>query len=143
MDKFGEIADSLHMELQPNPNMIFTGIITHPELLFHVDIYNVLEMYIPGLPSVKITLLDRKNDIGQLYHLTWLRKIPCLSNKSVLGKEPRKYEKLVLEKTKIQEHKMFFPAEHEGTEPIVSLDVAESILRRNSRGLNLVELEVV
>ena len=143
MEKFGEIADSFLLELQANPDTIFTGLITHPVLLLHADIYGIFERYVPGLPGKRVTLADRLNNLSQLYYLTWLRTIDCLSDKSILSKDTTKYDKLVLDKEKIGRNEIFYPKGHQGTEPIISLDMAESALRRQARGIHLVELEVV
>jgi len=143
LTNFAGIPDSVSLDIEPNPNTIFTGIITHPALMLHSDIHHIASMYIQGLPSKRVILTDVNSDYSELYYMIWLRKVSCLSEKSILSQNKAKYEKLVLDHTKLLEHKIFFPQSHAGTEPIVNLDVAESILRRNSCGINLIELEVV
>ena len=142
IENFSDIEEGI-LTLEHNQNTVFTGIITHPVLMFQNDVFNIAEQYIPRLPGKKFQLADLKNGTSQVYVMPLLRRLDCLSEESVKGKGEGKYERIVLQGSKIKNSSIFWIQGHESMEPVISLDFAESILRRGARGLHLIELKVV
>ena len=142
IENYSEIEEGT-LALEHNQNTIFTGIITHPVLMFHNDVFDIAEKYIPRLPGKRFLLADLRNGTSQLYVMPLLRWLDCLSEESIMGKSAGKYEQIVLQGSKIQNRSIFWIQGHESTEPAISLDFAESILRRGARGVQLIELKVV
>ena len=71
-----------------------------------------------------------------------LEEIESLSEKSEKGVNKTIYKKIVLDKEKIKDKKIFKIKESSKTMVVVRLDVAESILRRKPKGVFLEKLEI-
>lgn len=70
------------------------------------------------------------------------QEIECLSERAELNLNRTVVKKIILDKEKINGKKIFKIKESEKTLIVVRLDVAESLLRREFRGMCLKRLEV-
>ena len=143
MENYKGIDDSFTLEIEFDNKTVFVGVMTHPILLFHSDVFDIAESYEPSLPCKRVLLANFQQDISQFYAIPFLRKIPCLSEQSVFNPIKKRYDKIVLNGSKIKNKDIFLILENKNIEPIVSLDFAESVLRRNIRGLQFKEVEVI
>ena len=106
-----------------------------------VMLRHVLDMYEDGLIFKKVSLIHK--EIGQelLYYQVLMDEIEALSEK--VERYPDQTEKrILLDTDKIGEHKAFLLADSWMKDPIVHIDVVESILRRGSTGIVFQEVEV-
>ena len=95
------------------------------------------EMIIKTLP-----LIDAKRNRQENYYLPILEDVEALNEKTELGFNKTVYKKIVLDKEKIKDKKIFRIKESSKNLVVVRLDVAESILRRKPKGICLERLEV-
>lgn len=144
--KFHSIKDKVLLNLVSDKEIVVTSVLTHPLFMIHDSILNIVQKYEPNMPSKKIILLDSENGFFELYHMPLLTYIDCMDiEKSVPNKAGGSYEKIVLDESKMQglnKKSIFWIMGDESKVPIISLDIAESILRRDWRGLQLTEVEV-
>jgi len=103
--------------IESNKHTIFTGIITRPWFLMSEELFEISKRYDPSLANRQIILIDRENKVTKLYYMPILQEGENLpSNKAIF-----KLKNI--------------------SEPIVRLDLAESILRRECRGIKLLPFE--
>ena len=143
LDKFSEVKDKTLLRIHSSKETMFTGVLTHPFLMIHEDIFEIINKYESGIPNKRLILLDEEEGLSQLYYLPLLRKLDCLSEKSVISNDKSKYKKIVLDGKKIKGRNIFWILGHASVIPIVNLDLAESILRRGAKGIQLTEVEHV
>jgi hypothetical protein len=143
IDEFDSIRDKNILKIKSDENTIFTGVITSPFLLMHEDVFKVVKKYDSNIPAKKIVLLDHEWDHSQLYFLPKLSYIDCLCREksTFINERSTKYSQIVLNAAKVQNKSIFWLLGNEGYVPIVNLDLTESILRRETRGIELIELE--
>jgi len=95
------------------------------------------------MPNRQVVLLDKENQESGLYYLPILHRIDCISPKSRLNNGRTKFIGApVLDKTKINGRHIFWPEKLNSDLPIISLDLAESILRRDGMGISLEPVEL-
>ncbi|MCL1924630.1 MAG: hypothetical protein FWF50_03500 [Defluviitaleaceae bacterium] len=121
--------------IESNLETIFTGVIVRPFFMLSETLFDITKKYEPKLIMKQIILLDVENKISNLYYMPILSKIDCAVN---ITKD--KPTKPILNKKKLPK-KSIFEVKGFGL-PVVRLDLAESFLRREERGVNLIPLEV-
>jgi hypothetical protein len=139
INEFNSINDKIILKISSNKETIFTSVMTHPFFMIHNDIFKIVKKYEPSILSKKIILLDSENSFSELYQITLLPYLDCID------KDKKKYEKIVLDELKMQGRKkrnIFWIKGHDSNVPIISLELAESILRREPKGIQLTEVEI-
>jgi len=117
---------------------IFTGIVTQPFFLLSEAMHKITKQYEPAMPSKQVVLLGKENHISSLYYLPILPRIKAISDKSTLNNGRTKFiGNPVLKKSWLNNRHMLWLADFNSDLPIISLDLAESMLRRGARGLAL------
>jgi hypothetical protein len=105
--------------------------------LFFVSaaLLDVIKMYVPELTSKRVRLHHKTSKMQQLYHLPIFKPVACLGPGSVLSPDKRIVKHLVLQQDRIVEEPFFRVEQPWETIIIARQDAAESILRRNFRGV--------
>ncbi|WP_294352255.1 hypothetical protein [uncultured Clostridium sp.] len=107
------------------------------------EIKNILEKYNANVVFKMIVLVDFKIFKQYIYYLPIFEEIESLNDKSEFNLNKTIVKKIVLDSTKVKDKKMFKIKESDKTLIVVRLDVAESLLRRNFKGISLKRLEVL
>jgi hypothetical protein len=131
--------------VKPNPNIIFAGVIIHsftPSILITQEIKDIVDKYQSGNIYKEIVLLDDKNGLTKLYYLTVVDEVDCLHESSGFNRQKTVLEKPVLVYEAIKNRSLFKIAGTYSTYNVVRLDLAESMLRRDARGLRLTPVEI-
>lgn len=122
-----------------SPNTIFTDIISFPFLLVSPMIKEVIRLYRDEVVFKEIMLLDIKNKLEKQYYLPVMEESSDIELINLKGRET-----IVTEKIKtpawVEGRNIFWVKYKEKRHTIVSLDFAESILRRNAVGIGLQEV---
>lgn len=121
---------------------IYTDIITSPVLLISDALKKVFELYEHTIIYKTVVLSNIKEETQRVYHMALTDIIGGLRDQTVFYKTSEQKD-LVLDGNKLQGHNIFQISKVMGHSLIVSLDVAESILRRDFIGISLQEIEVV
>lgn len=99
-------------------------------------------LYAPTLNYKTVIVFNSAQKLQQTYHLPIFAPIDCLSEKSILTPDKRGVKQLVLKQTAIG-RKAIFKVQHKFENIIiVRLDAAESILRRNMRGIKMYRVDL-
>lgn len=123
--------------IQNYKNTVFTDIITFPFLLVSEKVYDVIKIYEPRTPFKQIVLLDSVNQAAQLYYLPILAVCDCLSEKSELNLDKSVIRRAVIEPEETQDKSFFRIGGVKNAYYVMRLDLAESLLRRDVKGLGL------
>ena len=122
---------------------VLTGVLNNPFFLLSEDVYKITQKYDPLLRSRQIVLLDKDIGLSCLYYLPILPRVDCISKKSVLNNGRNKFIGTpVLNINEIGNKHIFWLAGFNSDLPVISLDLAESILRRDTMGIGLTPVEL-
>lgn len=104
--------------------------------------WRVIQMYEDDLISRKIVLIYKEQERQLTYYHLLLQEIEALheSTEYYPNGMPRR---MVLSLSRISDHKAFLLSDSKIKLPVVSQEVAESLLRRHVMGVNFREIEVI
>jgi len=111
-----------------------------PVVLISDKLKQVFEKYKQNIFYRAVVLADEKNMDQDLYWQLVIKNLDCISNKSEFDKVGN-LKKLVINENKIEDNKIFKIEYKFQNIIIVSLDIAESILRRDFTGIKLKRVE--
>lgn len=101
----------------------------------------VLDMYEDDMIFKSVAIISKEREVILPYHTLLLDGMNMLSEKTEFYANGS-VKKLVLDSKKIGEHHIFWLSDKRFRNPFVSLEVVESLLRRNVTGIIWQEVEV-
>jgi len=131
----------LLLSIAPNPDTVFTDVICHPFLLVSSMVRDTIKLYEPNMVFKEIILLDGANELSSVYYLPILPEVDCLSGESELNLDRSVIKKAVISLPAVGDNSIFKIAGVTGNYIVVRLDLAESILRREARGIGLEDIQ--
>ncbi len=120
------------IDVETNENTFFSDVMLNPFILFSEELFNIIKIYEPSISGRQIILLDGDNEFSKLYYIPIIEKINVVKNKE--------YGQLQVIKNDLKYLNIFIDAE--SGVPIINLDLAESILKRDIRGIKLESIEL-
>lgn len=99
------------------------------------------KLYLPGLPFKMVLLAHRVQKMQKTYYLPIFEPLECLSPASILTPDKSIVKQIVLKQSLIENKALFRVAHSRETIIVARLDAAESILRRNFRGIKLEKIQ--
>ena len=135
------INDMVFLYLTDSGREAKPDFIQRPVTMFSDRLKEVLEAYEPELLFKNVMLIHKENRLQYHYVHVLMEPIDVLSEKTVCypnGVEQR----VVIDGNKAKDHHIFLPAGIHREDPVISLSVAESILRRRVTGICFEEVEV-
>lgn len=142
-EKFSDIPVWNMLETKIKERTLYVDILSYPCILLTEKIIQVLELYYETLPSKHVILLDRKNQMFFMYYLVKLPRYEVLQEESILDKTKSKLIKGILSAKKIGSLPFFLVGEITKPTFVIREDVTESLIRRNVKGIQLQELDIV
>ncbi len=133
-----QMPKHLLFQVEDHMQMVFTDIITFPCCLVSQTVMDVIKMYDGDISFVRIVLFDQGRKRSKIYYLPFLdtveyRKEDVNTETAILSFNKQFVEKKVVMKT-----------EKDGkTAIIMRMDLVESILRRETIGIGLKEVQLV
>lgn len=115
--------------------------IQRPVTMFSKHLKEILDAYEAGLIYKNVMLIHKDNSLQYPYVQVLMDEVEALSKKTEYYPN-QTIKKLVLDKEKIGHHHLFLLAEGCRKDPLVSLALAESLLRRRTVGISFEEVEV-
>lgn len=112
-----------------------------PVLMFSQRFQDILDAYEPGLLFQEVVMIHKENDLQYRYVHTLMSQIDAVSSNTEYHPNGT-IKRLVLDSNKIGRHNLFLLKGSLMKNPIVSLPLAESILRRKPIGVSFEEVEV-
>jgi hypothetical protein len=137
-----KIEDIIIFQVSADDGCEFLDILDSQLFLISEDLKKIIEKYDRNILFKTLVLIDSLRDRQENYSLPICEEIECLSYKSELNLNKTVVKKIVLDKEKIEGKKFFKIKESSKPLVVIRLDVAESLLRRDFRGIKLERLQV-
>lgn len=134
------LPERLLLKINGNERTVFTNIITRPFFLVSEGLKECLELYEPNLSFKEIVLLDQTYKQAQEYFLPTLEEVNCLTENCKFNMNRSELLEAEFELSKIGDKSIFYLGDVNSKIIVVRLDVAESMIRRGSRGFLLEEV---
>lgn len=131
------------LEIRPNPNLVFTDVISSPFLLVSKICMEAIRLYEPRIKTKQMILLDTTTPQRKTYYLPILQSIHCLADVSEWNLDKSVLRRGVLNLSQIKDISIFQLADLKGRYTVIRMDVLESILKRGARGIGVTPLETV
>lgn len=136
-----DIDNSVTLYLAPKTGETAPDYIQFPVHMVSDSVKKVLDMYEDDMVFRTIAITSKENDTLKVYHHLLLERMDMLSQQTEFYPNGS-IKRLVLDAGKIGEHKVFMLNDKRFTNPFVSLEVVESLLRRGVIGIIWKEVEV-
>jgi hypothetical protein len=136
------VPDTLPLQVSTTKDSIYTDVLNEEVYLVSDKLQKIIAMYEPYHIWKTIPLMDRENEKQTLYYLPIFPEVEVLNPQSQFNLDHSRITKLVLDANKVAGRNVFRVKESEFPLVIVSLDVAESIMRRDFIGVSLTPVEV-
>lgn len=130
-------------EIRPNPNLVFIDVLTSPFLLLSKVCMETIRLYEPKIKAKQIILLDTVTPQRKTYYLPILQSIHCLTDGSEWNLDKSILRKGVLDLSQIKDASIFQLADLKTKYTVIRMDVLESILKREVRGIGITPLEAL
>ncbi len=125
------------LNIQNNPHTIFPSIISEPFFLVSQETRDAISLYDQTIKFKQVVLLDTANSLIELYFLPVFEKVTCLAKGCILNRNRSIIFDAILNKNCMQDRSVFQIGDANGTHVVARLDLVESILRRNAKGVFL------
>lgn len=138
----GKIKNNLVLHMKDTPHTAYTDMIESPFIMVSEALSKVIEMYEEETEFTNIILSSQVGKPSLDYKVALINRIQCLHENSEFYKD-NSIKDLVLDKNKIGERQIF---KIKGISPhyvIVSMNIAESLLRRSLYGVRLEEIKCI
>lgn len=122
--------------------LFWTDIIVSPVFLISEKIKEVVKLYDNRLKMKQIILIEPKVSEMGVYYLPILKGIECLAKESDIYSQKIE-DKIILKREKIKEKAIFKVGGIKERYIIARMDLVESILKREVKGINLIEVKVL
>jgi 6-pyruvoyl-tetrahydropterin synthase len=140
--KAHKIEDIIVFNVKCTDTTKFIDILDRDLFLISKEMKKIIEKFDPGIIFKTIPLVDLRYERQENYYMPIFQEIMCLSEKAELNLSRTVVKKIVLDKEKIKGKKIFKIKESDKTLVVVRLDVAESLLRREFKGMCLEILDI-
>ena len=144
IDSFPKLPDMQLFTIESSKNTIFTDLILFPFLLVSPMVQEVIKIYRECCFFRKIVLLDQENQESRVFFLPVLDETNAIQIQRIQYKNgKRNLEMPEIQGERIElDRNLFWVRDSKKRHIILSLDMAESLIRRNIMGLGLCEVEL-
>ena len=136
------ISDTVIFYVKAKVDSSYTDVLDSQLYLVTENLKNIIEKYDTDIAFKFIPLIDSENKRQENYFLPVFEEVEALSPNSVFNLNKTVIKKIILDDKKIKGKKVFKIKESVKPLIVVRLDAAESILRRNFKGIKLERLVV-
>ena len=137
-----KIEDILIFNVDCDDKTEFLDILDRNLFLISEGMKKIIEKYDQEIIFKITPLIDLPHERQENYYMPIFEEIECLSEKAELNLNKTVVKKIILDNQKIKGKKIFKIKESVKNFIVVRLDVAESLLRREFKGICLERLEL-
>ncbi|MCY6355717.1 hypothetical protein [Clostridium sp. ZS2-4] len=137
-----KIEDIIIFKVSADENCEFLDVLDTQLFLISEDMKKIIEKYDRDIVFKSLALIDQAHYRQKNYSLPIFQEIEALSDKAELNLNKTVVKKIILDKEKIKGKKIFKIKESSKPLIVVRLDVAESLLRRDFKGIKLERVQV-
>lgn len=136
-----EIQESTMMYLTKDSGEAAPDFIQSPVYLVSDQVKKVFDVYEDDMVFKTVTIAHKERETIWVYHHLLLERLDAFAEETEFYTNGS-IKRLVLDPEKIGDHKVFLLNDKRFPNPLISLEVAESLLRRNVMGIIFKEVEV-
>lgn len=136
------IEDNNVLFIKSQENIEYLELLDTQIFLMSENMKKIIEKYDSSIIFKRICLIDYEQKKQKIYYLPIFMDFEVLNEKSEFNLNRTVVKKIVLDEKKIKNKKIFKIKESDKTLIVIRLDVAESLLRRDFKGIFLKRLEV-
>lgn len=141
--RMGEnLKDKMIFDVSVTDNTIFPDIMKNPILMISAKMKDIIYMYEKHIFFKEIFLNNLDNNYGYVYYIPYLPPVNCFTNKSRFSKDKSYVEIGVVDSKKLWNRHIVEAEGINGQCVVISLDLAESMLRNGLIGIGLREIEM-
>ncbi|CUU50379.1 hypothetical protein [Clostridium beijerinckii] len=137
-----KIEDIVIFNVKCSEKTEFLDIIQGSLFLISKEMKKIMEKYDSKIIFKTIPLIDLLYERQENYYMPIFEEIECLSENAEFNLNKTLVKKIILDNRKIKGKKIFKIKESSKTLIVVRLDVAESLLRREFKGICFERLEI-
>ena len=137
-ETYHKLKNRLVYRINPAEKIVFTDIISFPFLLVSPLVRSVIKMYGDKVVFKEVILLSAEKDFEEVYYLPIMEESDQINMLYV--KKNQNYIQQAKKPEWVGERNIFWVKKNGKRHTIISLDLAESLLRRNAVGLELKEV---
>lgn len=137
-----KIDDGIPLFIKSEENIQYADVLDKQIFIVSEEMKKIMEKYDLDIIFKRLGLIDYEKSEQKIYYLPIFNEVEALSGKSEFNLNKTLVKKIVLDKEKIKNKKIFKIKESDKTLVVVRLDAAESLLRRNFKGISLEKLEI-
>lgn len=141
-DQFETIPKRMVLPVLPNQEMMYVPMLFYPFFLVNERLKDCIALYEPNLGFKEFILLDSKYESFQNYFYPNLKKLDCLTEKSVFNPDHSELINIEVDERKIGNCSIFQIGQVKNQYTAVRLDIMESLARRGAEGITAKELSV-
>lgn len=135
-----QIAKHLLFSVESNMQMVFTDVLTSPCFMVSETVRNVIRKYDSFIYFIRIILLDKEHRQSMAYYIPYLDAVGCTFRKDISKGGKAYFE---VDKKSIEEKVIAEITDGHNSRVIMRMDLVESILRRNTVGFGLQEIQTI
>lgn len=133
-----QMPKHLLFQVEDHMQTVFTDIVTFPCCLVSQTVMDVIRMYDGDISSVRIVLFDKERKRSMIYYLPFLDTVEYQKEDVNAKTASLSFNKQLMEK------RVIMKTEKDGkTAIIMRMDLVESILRRETIGIGLKEVQLI
>lgn len=136
-----DIQESTMMYLTKDSGEAAPDFIQSPVYLVSDQVKKVFDVYEDDMVFKTVTIAHKERETIWVYHHLLLERLDAFAEETEFYTNGS-IKRLVLDPEKIGDHKVFLLNDKCFPNPLISLEVAESLLRRNVMGIIFKEVEV-
>ncbi|KHD14116.1 imm11 family protein [Clostridium butyricum] len=140
--KADRIEDNISFFIKSSKDTVYLDILDVQTFLVSEITKRVMEKYNRNIIFKRTALIDRNNQKQKIYYIPIFEEFETLHKDSKFNWNKSGLEKIVLDKDKIKDKKIFKVKESSERVIVIRLDVAESLLRRKLKGISIERLEI-
>lgn len=136
------VNDTTVVYLRKNSGETAVDFLQSPAYMVSEKVKCVFSMYQDNIVFKKVIFIQKEERESYLYYIPLIHKVDALAD--CVERYPNGTEKkIILDSARIGKNRVFFLEKSFARQPIVSIEVVESLLRRQPAGVMFEEIEVV
>lgn len=140
-DDAGRLNDTVSLYLSGSGKEEAWDFLQRPVTMFSQRFEDIIEAYEPGVIFKDVVLIHKENALQYRYVQTLMDQLDAAADQTEYYPNGM-VKRLVLSQEKIGRHHLFVLSGKHRKDPVVSLALAESLLRRKPAGMCFEEVEV-
>lgn len=137
----GRLNDTVALYLSGSGKEARWDFLQRPVTMFSQRFRDIIDAYEPGIVFKNVVLIHKENSLQYRYVQTLMEQVDAVGSRTEYYPNGT-VKRLVLDRAKVGRHNLFLPGGIQRKDPVASLALVESLLRRKPTGMCFEEVEV-